>query len=144
VLGHIFEQTVNQKEMGAYYTPEEITGFMARQTIHPYLLDQLNKAEGTSYESIDDVFSLSEPNAGERVEQQALADGGVLAHKVNAGAIEQTHVETLYFDVLKDVRVLDPAVGVGHSCLPRRRFCLTCTSSVSSTSSRRRRQSLGS
>jgi len=113
VLGHIFEQTVNQKEMGAYYTPEEITGFMARQTIHPYLLDQLNKAEGTSYESIDDVFSLSEPNAGERVEQQALADGGVLAHKVNAGAIEQTHVETLYFDVLKDVRVLDPAVGSG-------------------------------
>ena len=113
VLGHIFEQTVNQKEMGAYYTPEEITEFMARRTIHPYLLDQLNEAEGTSYESIDDLFSLSEASAVDSAEEEAIADGGVLAHEVNAGAIDQDHIETLYFDVLKDARILDPAVGSG-------------------------------
>ena len=112
VLGHIFEQTVNQKEMGAYYTPEEITGFMARRTVHPYLLDQLNDAEGTSYESIDDVFSLDATSA-EGNEGEAIADGGALAHKVDTGAIEQDHVETLYFDVLKETRILDPAVGSG-------------------------------
>lgn len=112
VLGHIFEQTVNQKEMGAYYTPEEITGFMARRTIHPYLLDQLNEREGTEYESIDDVFSLSAASAASG-EGEAIADGGVVAHEVDAGTIEQDHVETLYFDVLKEIRVLDPAVGSG-------------------------------
>jgi hypothetical protein len=112
VLGHIFEQTVNQKEMGAYYTPEEITGFMARRTIHPYLLDQLNELEGTEYESIDGVFSLSTASAAGG-EGEAIADGGVVAHKVDAGSIEQDHVETLYFDVLKEIHVLDPAVGSG-------------------------------
>jgi hypothetical protein len=112
VLGHIFEQTVNQKEMGAYYTPEEITEFMARQTIHPYLLDQLNEAEGTDYESIDDVFSLDAVRA-EDGEEEAIADGGVLAHEVDAETIEQDHIETLYFDVLKEIRLLDPAVGSG-------------------------------
>jgi hypothetical protein len=111
VLGHIFEQTVNQKEMGAYYTPEEITGFMARRTIHPYLLDQLNEAEGTNYESIDDVFSLDAASAEGGAE--AVADGGTLAHEVNIDAVNQDHVETLYFDVLKDARILDPAVGSG-------------------------------
>ena len=113
VLGHIFEQTVNQKEMGAYYTPEEITGFMARRTIHPYLLDQLNEAEGTNYESIDDLFSLDAASAEESSGGEAVADGGAVAHEVNIGAIEQDHVETLYFDVLKQARVLDPAVGSG-------------------------------
>jgi hypothetical protein len=59
ILGHIFEQTVNQKEMGAYYTPEEVTGFMCHRTIHPCLLDQLNEAVGADYEEIDDVFDRS-------------------------------------------------------------------------------------
>ena len=112
VLGHIFEQTVNQKEMGAYYTPEKITGFMARRTIHPYLLDQLNEVEGTDYESIDDVFSLDAASA-KGGEEAAVADGGTLAHEVNVDVVDQDHVETLYFDVLKNVRTLDPAVGSG-------------------------------
>ncbi|MFC4451846.1 type IIL restriction-modification enzyme MmeI [Halorussus aquaticus] len=61
ILGHIFEQTVNQKEMGAYYTPEEITGFMARRTIHPYLLDQLNETVDADYDEIDNVFGFPCP-----------------------------------------------------------------------------------
>jgi hypothetical protein len=112
VLGHIFEQTVNQKEMGAYYTPEEITGFMARRTIHPYLLDRLNEAEGTDYESIDDVFSLRVVSTGGG-KGEAIADGGMVGHEVDTDAVEQDHVETLYFDILKEIRVLDPAVGSG-------------------------------
>ena len=114
VLGHIFEQTVNQKEMGAYYTPEEITGFMARRTIHPYILDQLNKIEGTDYESIDEIFSLEAASARSS-EGTAVADGGVgmLAQEVDLAGVDQDHVETLYFDVLKQTRVLDPAVGSG-------------------------------
>ena len=45
VLGYIFEQYVNQKEQGAYYTKEDITGYMASVTVIPALLDRL-KAQG--------------------------------------------------------------------------------------------------
>lgn len=39
VLGYIFEQYVNRKEMGAYYTKEDITEYIARSSIIPFLLD---------------------------------------------------------------------------------------------------------
>ena len=112
ILGHIFEQTVNQKEMGAYYTPEEITGFMSRRTIHPYLLDQLNEAVDADYDSIDEVFALAEPEA-DIDEQAAATDGGRLTAQAATEGVETSHVETLYHDVLTDASVLDPAVGSG-------------------------------
>jgi len=112
ILGHIFEQTVNQKEMGAYYTPEEITGFMSRRTIHPWLLDQVNDAHGTEYEAIDDIFELDATAASGDDQSEAIADGGI-AQTVDLDAVEQEHVKTLYFDALNELRVLDPAVGSG-------------------------------
>ena len=39
VLGYIFEKYVNQKQMGAYYTKEDITGYMTRNTVIPRLLE---------------------------------------------------------------------------------------------------------
>ncbi|WP_423225924.1 Eco57I restriction-modification methylase domain-containing protein [Candidatus Amarolinea aalborgensis] len=39
VLGYIFEKYINQKQMGAYYTKEDITGYISQNTIIPYLLD---------------------------------------------------------------------------------------------------------
>ncbi|RDZ44452.1 type II restriction endonuclease subunit M [Haloferax sp. Atlit-10N] len=111
ILGHIFEQTVNQKEMGAYYTPEEITGFMSRRTVHPWLLDRVNDTHGTNYEAIDDIFELDVSSVGgDKVE--AMADGGI-AQTVDLDAVNQEHVKTLYFDALNELRVLDPAVGSG-------------------------------
>lgn len=43
VLGHIFEKFVNQKEKGAYYTKEDVTGYISQNTIIPWLLDQARK-----------------------------------------------------------------------------------------------------
>ena len=43
VLGYIFEKYVNQKQMGAYYTKEDITGYISRNTIVPFLLDAARK-----------------------------------------------------------------------------------------------------
>jgi hypothetical protein len=40
VLGYIFEKYVNQKQMGAYYTKEDITGYIARNTIIPAIFDK--------------------------------------------------------------------------------------------------------
>ncbi len=39
VLGYIFEKYINQKQMGAYYTKEDITGYISRNTVIPYLFD---------------------------------------------------------------------------------------------------------
>lgn len=39
VLGYIFEKYINQKQMGAYYTKEDITEYISKNTIIPYLFD---------------------------------------------------------------------------------------------------------
>jgi tRNA1(Val) A37 N6-methylase TrmN6 len=39
VLGYIFEKYVNQKQMGAYYTKEDITEYNSKYTIIPHLFD---------------------------------------------------------------------------------------------------------
>ena len=44
VLGYIFEKYVNQKQMGAYYTKEDITGYISRNTVVPFLFDAAKKA----------------------------------------------------------------------------------------------------
>ncbi|MBA2520073.1 MAG: SAM-dependent methyltransferase, partial [Chloroflexia bacterium] len=40
VLGYIFEKYINQKQMGAYYTKEDITGYIGQNTIIPAILDR--------------------------------------------------------------------------------------------------------
>lgn len=44
VLGYIFEQYINDRaQMGAYYTKEDITEYIGRNTIIPYLFDSVEK-----------------------------------------------------------------------------------------------------
>ena len=43
VLGYIFEKYINQKQMGAYYTKEDITGYISRNTIMPFLFNRAKK-----------------------------------------------------------------------------------------------------
>ena len=44
VLGYILEQYINQKELGAYYTADDITGYMCGVTIAGRFLDRMNDA----------------------------------------------------------------------------------------------------
>ena len=39
VLGYIFEKYINQKQMGAYYTKDDITEYISKNTVIPFLLD---------------------------------------------------------------------------------------------------------
>ena len=42
VLGYIFEQFINDRaQMGAYYTKEDITGYIGRNTIIPFIFDKV-------------------------------------------------------------------------------------------------------
>lgn len=43
VLGYIFERFINDRaQMGAYYTQEDITGYISRNCILPFLFDKMN------------------------------------------------------------------------------------------------------
>ncbi len=48
VLGYIFEKYVNQKQQGAYYTKEDVTGYMSVNTILPIVIDRVSKLIGES------------------------------------------------------------------------------------------------
>ena len=39
VLGYIFEKYINQKQMGAYYTKEDITEYISKNTVLPFVFD---------------------------------------------------------------------------------------------------------
>jgi len=43
VVGYIFEKYINQKQMGAYYTKEDITEYIGKNTLIPFLFDAAEK-----------------------------------------------------------------------------------------------------
>ncbi len=44
VLGYIFEKYINQKQMGAYYTKEDITDYICKNTVIPFLFDAASRS----------------------------------------------------------------------------------------------------
>ena len=58
VLGYIFEKYINQKQMGAYYTKEDITGYISRNTIIPFLFDRAKKECPIAFKSDGGVWRL--------------------------------------------------------------------------------------
>ena len=58
VLGYIFEKYVNQKQMGAYYTKEDITGYIGRNTVVPFLFDRARKACPVAFGPAGGVWRL--------------------------------------------------------------------------------------
>ena len=58
VLGYIFEKYINQKQMGAYYTKEDITGYISRNTIIPFLFGQAQEKCRVAFEGEPSVWAL--------------------------------------------------------------------------------------
>ena len=52
VLGYIFEKFVNQKQMGAYYTKEDITEYIGKNTIIPSLLGKVRAEHPTAFDAL--------------------------------------------------------------------------------------------
>lgn len=106
VLGTVFEKTINylageqgrQKELGAYYTPDEVTLYAAQKNVQPLLLERLKKVLRDEWgwrkgetEQYGNLFNLIESLS------EANAD-------VPKSLLEE--VNSFY--------VLDPACGSGH------------------------------
>ena len=58
VLGYIFEKYINQKQMGAYYTKEDITEYISKNTIIPFLFDAARKSCKIAFEGDTSVWHL--------------------------------------------------------------------------------------
>lgn len=52
VLGYIFEKFVNQKQMGAYYTKEDITEYIGKNTIIPALLGKVRTEHPAAFDAL--------------------------------------------------------------------------------------------
>jgi hypothetical protein len=88
VIGSLYEKLITgieKKHRGAYYTPEIITQYICKNTIEPYLLDKVNSKFNCDYKDIHT-------------------------------AIEQANRDILkyLFEELKNIKILDPAVGSAH------------------------------
>ena len=93
VLGYIFEKYINQKEFGAYYTRPEITEYLCEHTIHQRILDVVNS------------YAIDSPGLKPARRYETLPD---LLLDLNAD-----NCRRLLYDVLPNLRLLDPACGSG-------------------------------
>jgi hypothetical protein len=57
VLGYIFEKYINQKEMGAYYTKEDITGYISKNTIIPFIFEKVAQQHQDAFVSSGPIWS---------------------------------------------------------------------------------------
>lgn len=90
MLGHIFENLLeDNKDKGAFYTPKEIVQYMCRQSVIQYL-------------------KTHEPDEqyAEPIEQ--LINNGIVLP-----VLQTKNVASRFMQLLKDVKVCDPAIGSG-------------------------------
>lgn len=111
VIGSVFEKTINhitqnqglQKDIGAYYTPNDVTTLILNETIDPKAKDILVEAYSKEYsdEIKSKINSLDLEEILRRIEE---GEGWFGDPNAAERALEE----------LKDMKVLDPACGSGH------------------------------
>ena len=78
VLGYIFEQYINDRaQMGAYYTKEDITEYIGRNTIVPYLMDATQKSRKSRPPTEKKIWQFLQQN-GDRYIFDAVKKGAGL------------------------------------------------------------------
>jgi hypothetical protein len=75
VIGYIFEKYVNDRAaMGAYYTKEDITGYISKNTIIPSLFDKVRKGYPKAFEKSGYIWSFLK-NSGDTYIYNAVKKG---------------------------------------------------------------------
>jgi hypothetical protein len=63
VIGYIFEKYINDRAaMGAYYTKEDITEYIAKNTIIPYLFDHVKKDCANAFKNDSNLWKMLREN----------------------------------------------------------------------------------
>ncbi len=59
VIGYIFEQYINDRaQMGAYYTREDITDYISKNCIFPWLMEETNRHHSKPFEPGGEFFAM--------------------------------------------------------------------------------------
>ncbi|SFG67781.1 DNA methyltransferase [Prevotella sp. KH2C16] len=75
VLGYIFEQYINDRaQMGAYYTKEDITEYIGRNTIVPYLMDAVKRKDEKLFRPNGELWTYLR-ESGDRYIYDAMKKG---------------------------------------------------------------------
>jgi len=116
ILGSVFEKTINhiggeegrQKEIGAYYTPNDVTRHITEHTVDPKVKDIITEAFVTH--SAED----SREYVREQIRDTDLRE--ILRHIEDGTAMYGANPDALeaILDRLTDLTILDPACGSGH------------------------------
>ena len=86
VLGYIFEKYINQKQMGAYYTKEDITGYITRNTVIPFLFDAAKKECPVAFNPGGGVWRLLQDDS-DRYIYPAVGHGMAWTYSTNADPV---------------------------------------------------------
>lgn len=92
ILGYIFEKYINQKQMGAYYTKEDITGYICRNTIIPRLFDMLAESGGKGKQAVQPLPIGPHPNLLN--EGHGISDGEGIDRYVYASVKQEDKLPT--------------------------------------------------
>ncbi len=76
VLGYIFEKYINQKQMGAYYTKEDITEYISKNTVIPFLFDKAKEKCRVAFDGERPVWRILQEDP-DRYIYQAIRKGVV-------------------------------------------------------------------
>lgn len=116
VLGSVFEKTINhieqertQKDIGAYYTPNDVTDLVIRRAVDPKikteLIDAFVDAATSDHEEADFIRSnMLEKELSEILRRIENGEGLYGTPEAIEAALE----------ALSDLTLLDPACGSGH------------------------------
>lgn len=75
VLGYIFEQYINDRAaMGAYYTKEDITDYIGKNCILPFLMDRLKESDPAAFKPDGEVWTMLK-QSGDSYIYDAVKDG---------------------------------------------------------------------
>lgn len=116
ILGSVFEKTINhiggeegrQKEIGAYYTPNDVTRHISERTVDPKVKDILIDAFIEHSSGSDEEYVRNQMEDTDLSEILRYIEDGVGMYGANPEALETT------LDQLNDLTILDPACGSGH------------------------------
>jgi hypothetical protein len=75
VIGYIFEKYINDRaDMGAYYTKEDITDYISKNSILPYLFDETERHYDTAFNTDGPIWEMLK-NSGDKYIYDAVKHG---------------------------------------------------------------------
>jgi hypothetical protein len=136
VVGYIFEKYINQKEMGAYYTKEDITEYISANTILPFLFDAAQANCAVAFKAGSALWRLLQ-DSPERYIYSAMRHG-VLDSDGREVPMPPVVAESLASPGTRDMwnRSADPEYGLPaetwREYLTRRQRCLAVRDTLAS------------